>query len=230
MDGALAAPTGVRLVLSNCTDPACDDEFNDWYDAYATALTRPELFVDAARYRDAGAVHDPDSPTYVSVYGIAIDEPGEAWPRTHAWWEERGGQALSPLLQVPYRATYARLAGPGIGTAWPRLALRLADCDAGREADAEEWLRAHVAAVGEQPGLALTAYALVDGSPEPPRFLELLGTAGASAEDAYARLDAQLGDEARTRRDAVLRQRSLGFFDRVFSLSPPSTARSAASR
>jgi hypothetical protein len=226
MDRALTAPTGVRLVLANCTDLARDDEFNAWYDEYATSLTEPGFFVDAARYRDAGAEGDPQRPTYVSIYGIETADPGAAWPRTYEWWEERGGHALTPLLQVPYRATYTRLAGPGPGTEWPQLAVRLADAAPGCEQEAEGWYRALGSGPSEVNG-ALTTYLLVDGSPEPPRFLELLGTRG-SAEDAYAELQSRLDDETRERGAALLRQRSIGFFDRVFSYPPSSTARSVA--
>jgi hypothetical protein len=210
MDGALAPPTGVRLVLANCTDAARDDEFNAWYDEYATSLAQPGFFVDAARYRDASAESDGDRPTYVSIYGIEMDDPGAAWPMTYAWWEERGGHPLTPLLQVLYRATYERLAGPGPGTQWPELALRLTDAEPGREQEAEAFYRA----VEPSADRALTVYKLVDGSPDPPQFLELLGSAVPAEQDAFG------GSAA-----GPLRERSRGFFTRVFSYSPSSTRR-----
>jgi hypothetical protein len=230
MDGALTATTGVRLVLSNCTDVARDAEFNAWYDDYATSLTEPQFFVDAARYKDVDAEGDPDRPTYVSVYGITMEEPSDAWPRTFEWWEERGGHELTTLLQVPYRATYARIAGPGVGVDWQRLAVRLSDSIPGRERDAEEWFDSLASVAGRQSGRALTAYSILDGSPEPPAFLEILGTCDASVRDAYAAFQAELVDEARTERDALLRERTSGFFERVFSYSFSSTARPVAGR
>jgi hypothetical protein len=205
MDSALVPPTGVRLVLAKCTDAARDAEFNAWYDEYATSLARPGFFVDAARYKDASAEGDPERATYVSIYGIAMDDPGVAWPMTYEWWEERGGHPLTPLLEVPYRATYERLAGPGPGTEWPELALRLTDAEPGREHEAEAWYRAV-----EPPAQGtLTVYKLVDGSPDPPRFLELLGS-NVRAEGAYAGVAP----------DGLLRERASGCFTRVFSYSP----------
>ena len=221
MDSPVSAPTGVRLVLANCTDAGRDDEFNEWYDAYATSLTEAGFLVDAARYKDAHAVRDPDRPAYVSVYGITMPEPGAAWPRTYEWWEERGGHALTELLEVPYRATYEVLAGPGVGTEWAYLTVRLSDCPPEGVEEAEDWLRSLVAAGAQRPGQALTAYRLVDGSPDPPRFLELLGTAAKGSEDPDHESAGFADDAMRARDDEILSPRAIGSFDRVFSYVSP---------
>jgi len=42
--------TGVRFVLTNPSDPGRLDDFSDWYDTYAAALTVPGYLANAFRF------------------------------------------------------------------------------------------------------------------------------------------------------------------------------------
>jgi hypothetical protein len=165
----VTATTGVRLVLANCAEPAREAEFNERYDAYAAALTQPGYLVTAARFAASG----DRSPAYAALYDIELDDPGEAWRLTTGHSSGVVGQ-LSELLDVTLRATYARLR-PAPGAEPPEeIVLILSDPRAGVGRDeVEQWYLE----AGRND-----VYALVEGSPEPPLFLEI--RAGGAAEDA----------------------------------------------
>jgi hypothetical protein len=171
----VTATTGVRLVLADCADGAREAEFNERYDAYAVALTEPGHLVTAARFAATG----PGSPAYAALYDIELDDPGEAWPLTAPHSSRVVGE-LGGLLDVTLRATYARLRPAPAAEPPLELTLVLADPRPGvGRADVEEWYRAT-----DRDG-----YALVEGSPDPPLFLEVRSTgAGGAAVDSTADL------------------------------------------
>src|SRR5260370_29869229 len=74
--------TGVRLVLTNPADPSRLDDFSDWYDTYAAALTVPGYLADAFRFENPDASPGPDSPRYATIYDIVTSDPATAWPDT----------------------------------------------------------------------------------------------------------------------------------------------------
>src|SRR6266705_2107578 len=75
-------PTGVRFVLTNPADPGRPDDFSDWYDTYAAALTVPGYLADAFRFENPDASPGPDSPRYATIYDIVTSDPATAWPDT----------------------------------------------------------------------------------------------------------------------------------------------------
>jgi hypothetical protein len=104
--------TGERVVLCNCADPAREDEFNAWYDAYAVDILWPRLLVNVRRYRLIEATADADSPRYMALYDIASDDLPQAWPLTRDH-PTRPRRERSALLDTRLAATFQRMAHRG---------------------------------------------------------------------------------------------------------------------
>ncbi len=167
----MRATTGVRLVLANCADPAREAEFNRRYDAYAAALTEPGHFVTAARFAAVEASRTEDLPRYAALYDIALDDPGRAWPLTRDHSSRVVGP-LSALLDVKLRATYVSLRRSAPAERPQEITLVLSDEREGVDRrQVEDWCRT----VPDR-----TVFALVEGSPKPPHFLEVLAAVGPS--------------------------------------------------
>jgi hypothetical protein len=147
-------PSGVRLVLAGCTEPGRDDELNSWYDDYAADCTRPGRLVNAIRYRNLG----DEGPLYAAIYDMAGD-PETAWPETQDH-PARLVHTRSPLLDVALKASYRRIEplDPVGDAPVPRtVTIVLSDDAAARSSSATR----------------VTRYELVEGEPDPPRFLEI---------------------------------------------------------
>jgi 8-hydroxy-5-deazaflavin:NADPH oxidoreductase len=54
--------TGVRLVLTNPSDPSRLNEFNDWYDTYSAAITVPGYLANDIHFENPDASGEPNSP------------------------------------------------------------------------------------------------------------------------------------------------------------------------
>jgi hypothetical protein len=54
--------TGVRFVLTNPSDPGRLDDFSDWYDTYAAALTVPGYLANAFRFENPGRQRRAEQP------------------------------------------------------------------------------------------------------------------------------------------------------------------------
>lgn len=148
-------PSGVRFVLSDCAEPGREAELNEWYDAYAADCTRPGLLVNALRYESTGG----EGPRYAAVYDI-VGDAETAWPETKDH-PSRQFHTSSPLLDVALRATYRRIEpiDPVGDEPLPQaITIVLSESD-------------------ERPDPAgasrVTRYELVEGQPDPPRFLEI---------------------------------------------------------
>lgn len=67
-------PKGIMVVQSRPSDPAREDEFNDWYsNTHLPEIRAVPGFVSARRYK----VHDPaagGSSTYLAIYEIDADD------------------------------------------------------------------------------------------------------------------------------------------------------------
>jgi hypothetical protein len=104
--------TGLFIVTSNCSDPAREREFSDWYtQVHLPDILSTGLFHTAYRY-----VHTaPQSGQgkYIALYETDADDPARAVAelRNHRHkWVDTG--RLSDVLQVVSRATYTRLYPP----------------------------------------------------------------------------------------------------------------------
>jgi hypothetical protein len=66
-------PKGIMVVQSRPSDPAREDEFNDWYsNTHLPEIRAVPGFVAARRYK----VHDAsgESPSYLAIYEIDADD------------------------------------------------------------------------------------------------------------------------------------------------------------
>jgi hypothetical protein len=208
----------VRVVLASCADPVRDREFNEWYDAYASALTEPGYLADATRYREAPGASGPDrvGPCYAALYRIAGPDPAAAWPSTQSWFASRGGHPLSPLLRVAFRATYALLAGPDQVDTRSSIALVFSGAVDGAEPECEEWFGSNALELpAAAAGIEVSVYRLVEGAPDPPLFLEVYQVGGENSAESFHELQARLSAETRSSRKRLLRQRSAAFFHRL---------------
>jgi hypothetical protein len=223
--------TGVRLVLANCAELDRDREFNDWYDGYASSLTEPGYLVDAARYKDADAERDGRRPTYASLYGIMTPKPGDAWPKTRAWFEARGGHPLNSLLQVTFRGTYALLAGRASAVPKQSLAVVLADAQPQSEVQCELWYSTFAKLLAASTmGLEMAAFSIVEGTPNPALFLETYAFDDDDAKTAFDKLQSGLPARTRESRSQLLSLRYVGFFKRVFAHAAGAAPRKTAER
>lgn len=74
--------SGVRFVLSNCTDLDHLDEYNKWYDAYGADCTKPGMLVNAVRFENPGSKSTDSDARFMAIYDIVTADPGDAWPPT----------------------------------------------------------------------------------------------------------------------------------------------------
>jgi hypothetical protein len=76
--------TGVRLLLTNTTDPTRVDGYSTWYDEYGDALLRIGRLVNDFRFEKTSATGDEADPRFAAVYDMATPDPATAWPDTEA--------------------------------------------------------------------------------------------------------------------------------------------------
>src|SRR5882757_3240315 len=125
--------TGVRLVLSNNTDPSRPNDFHEWYDLYASHILFPGLLVNCFRFEDTSAAGTEDDPRYAAVYDFVTPELKTAWPRTAdhpAYPKHLFDDPRFSLVTAPFRATYELIqsrARPGKHGALTGVVLVLAD-------------------------------------------------------------------------------------------------------
>ncbi|HZU77678.1 MAG TPA: DUF4286 family protein [Dehalococcoidia bacterium] len=71
---------GVLLVMSRCTDPAREDEFNRWYnEVHVPDLLKLDHFVAAQRFKVSGRPNrnEPDA-VYMALYELDTDDTAAA--------------------------------------------------------------------------------------------------------------------------------------------------------
>ena len=68
-------PKGIMVVRSNPSDPAREDEYNDWYSNTHLADVRAVPgFVSARRYKVRGGEGDGPAHSYLAIYEIEADD------------------------------------------------------------------------------------------------------------------------------------------------------------
>jgi hypothetical protein len=157
------------LVLADCADPARDDEFNAWYDRYASDCLRPGLLRTAARF-DALA----GAPAYLALYETAMPDPLGAWLDTFRHPARRHAYDTSELLATALRASYALVAAvpepDGSPLSGP---LTIVSSDGGPMTGEDAWPERLRAGLAASRGRSAACFELLDGSPAPPRFVEI---------------------------------------------------------
>jgi hypothetical protein len=180
--------TGVRLVLTNPSDPSRLDDFNDWYDTYSAAITVPGYLASDARFENPDASDENSSPRYATIYDIVSPDPATAWPDTehspayptHLFSDPRAS-LISPVL----RASYALVGSqhrPGQHGPLTGIHVILSN-------DASDTERQHQEAQILQTGLFYSAarFRLIEGSPDPAGGLEVFETDDPDPLHAYPR-------------------------------------------
>src|SRR4051812_23635732 len=76
--------TGVRLVLTDSTDPTRVDGYSTWYDEYGDALLRIGRLINDFRFEKTSATGDEADPGFAAVFDIATPDLATAWPDAEA--------------------------------------------------------------------------------------------------------------------------------------------------
>jgi hypothetical protein len=198
--------TGVRFVLTNATDRRRADDYSAWYDEYENAIIRPGLIANAFRFEDANAAGTPTDPRYAAIYDIVSPDPALAWPQTeHSpdypryLFDDPRSRLVAPALRGSYALT-GSLATAGDHGDLTGVHIILSD-------GGTDMVREQRAAALLKTGFFYGAWRsrIIEGSPEPPEWLEVFETDLQDPLTAYARAFDALESQPAT--DGV-RQRS----------------------
>src|SRR4051794_23827130 len=180
--------TGVRFVLTNATDPARADEYSAWYDDYEQAIIGPGLLANAHRFENPNAAATPADPRYAAIYDIVSPDPAAAWPQTenspgypsHLFDDPRS-RLVAPALRASYALTGSletdRHHGDLTGV---HVVLSDGGTDTVRELRAAALLKTAFF-------YGASRFSIIEGSPEPPAWLEVFETDRQEPLTAYAR-------------------------------------------
>lgn len=102
-------PKHLLLVLTNCTDPAREDEFNEWYDhTHLPDLAAQHGVVNAVRYRTRRAADG--RPKYLALYELDTDDPRSKIKEILAGDEERTRRGrMIDCLEITFVGTFERM-------------------------------------------------------------------------------------------------------------------------
>jgi len=201
----------VRFVLTNATDPNRADEYSAWYDDFENAIIRPGLLANAFRFENPNAAGTPTDPRYAAIYDIVSPDPASAWPQS-----ENSPDYPRHLFDDPR----SRLVAPALRGSYALTGSLESDGDHGHLTGVHVILSdGETDAVREQRAAALlktgffygaSRFRIIEGSPEPPAWLEVLETDLQDPLTAYARARDALqsqppdGDRQRSSRPFVL--------------------------
>ena len=181
-------PTGVRFVLTNPADPSRLDDFSDWYDTYAAALTVPGYLANDVHFENPDASGGNTGPRYATIYDIVSPDPATAWPDTEhspAYPTHLFSDPRAKLVSLALRASYA-LVGSHLqpGPHGPLTGIHVILSNGSGDTE-----RQHREAQILQTGLFYSAarFRLIEGSPEPAEWLEVFETGDPDPLHAYPR-------------------------------------------
>jgi hypothetical protein len=180
--------TGVRFVLTNPSDLSRLDEFSDWYDTYSAALTVPGYLASDVHFENPDASGGKNSPRYATIYDIVSSDPATAWPDTEhspAYPTHLFSDPRAKLVSPALRASYA-LVGSQVqpGQHGPLTGIHVILSNGGGDTE-----RQHQESQILQTGLFYSAarFRIIEGSPEPPEWLEVFETGDPDPLHAYPR-------------------------------------------
>ncbi len=196
MNGHPRERTGVRFVLTNTADPSRVADYSAWYDDYESALIRPGVIADAFRFENPNAAGTASDSRYAAVYDIVSPDPASAWPDTEnspAYPRHLFDDPRSRLVVPALRGSYALTASLEIDNDFRVLTgahIILSD-------GATDAARAQRAAALLETGFFYCAsrFRIIEGSPEPPAWLEIFETDLQDPLTAYARALAALAPQ-----------------------------------
>ncbi len=180
--------SGVRFVLTNSSDPGQLDDFTDWYDTYAAALTVPGYLANAFRFENPDASAGQNSPRYATIYDIVTSDPATAWPDTehspdyptHLFSDPRA-KLVAPALRASY-ALVGSQARPGEHGPLTGIHVILSN---GGDDTGRQHREAQVLQAG--PFYSASRFRIIEGCPEPADWLEVFETDARDPLDTYAR-------------------------------------------
>ncbi len=180
--------TGVRFVLTNATDPGRPADYSAWYDNYESAIIRPGLIANAFRFENPNAAGTATDPCYAAIYDIVSPDPASAWPTienspdypTYLFDDPRS-RLVAPALRASYALT-GSLDNDNDHGDLTGVHIILSD-------GATDTVREQRAAALLKTGFfyATSRFRIIDGSPEPPAWLEVFETDLQDSLTAYAR-------------------------------------------
>lgn len=203
--------TGVRLVLTICTDPALKQGLDDWYDTYGALVTVPGYLINAYRFDNMAMPGTAEEPQLVALYDIVTPDPATAWPDTEHWadypvhmyGDPRRSKASLPSLRGSF-AHVGSLVRPGAHGRLTGVHYVLSDGgdDAVRAQWASEVLGAglfYAASRFTHIYLPSDAEAMIDGKltafPQPAKYLEVFETDSDDPLSAYERTLEKIGSK-----------------------------------
>jgi hypothetical protein len=202
--------TGVRFVLSSPSDPDRVDDYHAWYDIYPTVVTRLGFLLNCFRFENPAAAGNEEDPRSVAIYDIVTSDPATAWPAIESserypkyLFDDPRASLVAPALRGSW-AHVGSLAKEGAHGVVTGIHVILSD---GADGTArEQWASAVL-----DTGLfyAASRFELIEGFPDPARWLEIFETDQEDPLTAYPdAVDALAGSQ----RAAEIRQRRAGSF------------------
>jgi hypothetical protein len=201
----------VRFVLTNATDPSRADEYGAWYDDYENAIIHPGLLANAFRFENPNAAGIPTDPRYAAIYDVVSPDPASAWSQTENspgypryLFDDPRSRLVAPALRACYALTWS-LESDGDHGDLTGVHVILSD-------GVTDTVREQRAAALLKTGFFYGAsrFRIIEGSPEPPAWLEIFETDLQDPLTAYARARDDLesqppdGDRQRSSRPFVL--------------------------
>src|SRR3954464_12639566 len=180
--------TGARFVLTNVTDPGRADDYSAWYDDYENAIIRPGLLANAFRFENPTAAGTPTDPRYAAIYDIVSPDPASAWPTTEkspgyprSLFADPRTRLVAPAVRGSYALTGSLETDSGHGD--------LTGVHIILSGGGTEMVREQRAAALLKTGYFYGAsrFRIIEGSPEPPEWLEVFETDLQDPLSAYSR-------------------------------------------
>ena len=135
-------PTGLLFVITNCSDPSKEEEFNYWYNhIHLPDLTASGVFQNAMRFASAEA--GPGDGRYIATYETFWEDVPNAWSALQKHTSKLREQGRSfPSLEVVVAGAFKKLGGEFCGAKRPTrglLAVTSNCSDPAREDEFNSW-------------------------------------------------------------------------------------------
>jgi hypothetical protein len=217
--------TGVRLVLTNVSDPTRVNDYSDWYESYGVGLIHTGFLANDFRFENPSAAADEADPRFVALYDICTPDPATAWPDAEqsseyptALFEDPRSALVDPVLRASYALVGSHQTPVEHGTL---TGVYLTLTDGSDDTSRQKWSSQ---VLGTGFFYAASRFRLIEGNPEPPEWLEVFETDQQDPLAAYAQALEVLTPNAPA---TNIRPQETGSF-RLVSAYPPSPSPEAS--
>lgn len=111
-------PKGLMLVMTNVSDPAGEDDFNQWYDnVHLSDVLETPGIKKATRYQLATGRVREGRGKYLAIYEIEADDLAAVMDKINETLDRReaeGSLKLHPLLQLAAMGIYEQIGEPRV--------------------------------------------------------------------------------------------------------------------